>query len=65
MRAIGVMPSEDHNGSSRNTPVPEFAASTRDYRITERPLGTKRKLKVIILGAGVSGISFSSALRSS
>ena len=28
------------------------------YRIKEEPMGTKRKLKVVVLGAGVSGINF-------
>ena len=28
------------------------------YRIKEEPMGTKRKLRVVVLGAGVSGINF-------
>lgn len=34
------------------------AANSRGYQILEEPLGTKRRLKVIILGAGASGIDF-------
>ena len=34
------------------------AINSRGYEIFEQPLGTKRRLKVIILGAGASGIDF-------
>ena len=34
------------------------AINGRGYQILEEPLGAKRRLKVIILGAGASGIDF-------
>lgn len=34
------------------------AINDRGYQICEEPLGTKRNIRVIILGAGVSGIDF-------
>lgn len=34
------------------------AINSRGYQIQEEPLGSKRRLKVIILGAGASGIDF-------
>jgi len=34
------------------------AINSRGYQVLEEPLGTKRRLKVIILGAGASGIDF-------
>lgn len=61
MGSIGVTTSEDHNAGSDDVSAPQIAVDTHDtqgYRITELPFGTKRRMKVIILGAGVSGISF-------
>jgi NADH dehydrogenase FAD-containing subunit len=37
-------------------PIPE-------YKIRESPMGTKRKLKVIFMGMGCSGINFASQLQ--
>ncbi len=34
------------------------AINSRGYQILEEPLGTKRRIKVIVLGAGASGIDF-------
>lgn len=33
------------------------------YRIKEEPMGTKRQMKVIVLGAGASGINFCKTAR--
>lgn len=58
MASIGITTSEGHTGESHDASSPESATSTQGYRIRELPLGTKRRMKVIVLGAGVSGISF-------
>lgn len=42
----------DHDGP----PVPETDAS--GYRIREEPYGTKRKVRVVLMGAGASSLNF-------
>ena len=49
------MGSYDTNATARSG---QDVADSEAYRITENPLGTKRKVKVIILGAGCSAINF-------
>lgn len=34
------------------------AQNNNGYRIREAPMGTKRRLRVVVLGAGASGINF-------
>jgi hypothetical protein len=34
------------------------ACNDRGYRIKEQPMGTKRPMKILVLGAGASGINF-------
>lgn len=58
MGSISVTTSDDRNGGSYDASAPGSVAAIQGYRITEVPLGTKWRMKVIILGAGVSGISF-------
>jgi hypothetical protein len=40
----------------RDQPAPE--TDQYGYRIREQPMGTKRKIKVILMGAGASSLNF-------
>lgn len=42
--------------------MPATADSTQTYNIRETPMGTRRKLKVIFMGMGCSGIDFARQL---
>ncbi|RAR03872.1 FAD/NAD(P)-binding domain-containing protein [Stemphylium lycopersici] len=46
----------DENTNVRDQPPPE--ADQHGYRIKEQPMGTKTKVKVILMGAGASSLNF-------
>ncbi|KAF2646276.1 hypothetical protein P280DRAFT_512461 [Massarina eburnea CBS 473.64] len=46
----------DENISIRDQPAPE--TDQRGYRILEQPMGTRRKVKAILMGAGASSLNF-------
>lgn len=46
----------DENVRIRELPRPE--CDKYGYRICEQPMGTKRKIKVILMGAGASSLNF-------
>jgi hypothetical protein len=52
------------NGSlvQREELQPESDMSTSEYSIRETPMGTRRKLKIIFMGMGCSGIDFARQL---
>lgn len=39
-------------------PQPNGAQHEDSYKISERPFGTKKKLRIVIMGAGISGLNF-------
>lgn len=46
----------DENAKIRDEPAP--LEDEHGYRIREQPMGTKRKIKVILMGAGASSLNF-------
>lgn len=46
----------DENINIRDQPAPE--QDQYGYKIREQPMGTKRKIKVILMGAGASSLNF-------
>ncbi|KAF2114151.1 hypothetical protein BDV96DRAFT_577669 [Lophiotrema nucula] len=46
----------DENIKIRDQPAPE--TDQHGYRIREQPMGTKRRIKVILMGAGASSLNF-------
>ena len=58
MGSIDVTTSEDHNAGWNGASAPESAASNQGYRITELPFGTKRRMKIIVMGSGISGLNW-------
>lgn len=47
------------NPSSQYNELGWQVANEKGYRILEQPFGTKRRLRIIHIGAGASGICFS------
>ena len=58
MGSIDVTTSGDHNAGWNGASAPESAASNQGYRITELPFGTKRRIKIIVMGSGISGLNW-------
>ena len=54
--AIASTPYIDDDARIRDLPAPLQDAN--GYRIREQPLGTKRRVKVILMGAGASSLNF-------
>ncbi|KAJ4290394.1 hypothetical protein N0V90_010610 [Kalmusia sp. IMI 367209] len=48
--------SDDENTRIRDCPAP--STDQHGYRIHEQPMGTKKKIKVILMGAGASSLNF-------
>lgn len=46
----------DANINIRDQPAPE--SDRHGYRIREQPMGVKRRVKVILMGAGASSLNF-------
>lgn len=46
----------DENVKIRNQPPPE--TDQYGYRIREQPMGTKKRIKIILMGAGASSLNF-------
>lgn len=53
---INIPSSTSPDTNVRDAPAPE--TDQHGYRILEQPLGTKRKVKVILMGAGASTLNF-------
>jgi hypothetical protein len=56
-------PNGVHSQPSNGTHPRSSSSSSSSYTILERPLGTPRQIRVIVIGAGASGINFLQALR--
>ena len=54
--SISASVPDDENIRIRELPAPE--RDEHGYKIREQPMGTKRKVKVIIMGAGASTLNF-------
>lgn len=50
---------DDHNeGSAHGNGLETAQTDMHSYHIREQPMGTKRKVKVVLMGAGASSLNF-------
>jgi len=52
----GLADADDADVQIRDMPAPE--CDKHGYRIREQPMGTKKRVKVILMGAGASALNF-------
>jgi len=52
----GLADADDADVNIRDMPAPEY--DKHGYKIREQPMGTRKRVKVILMGAGASALNF-------